>query len=133
MTGGPKGATIRSVATFGGVGILATITHVVIGLSLTEAVGLAPFTANIVAFMTAFLVSYFGHKTYSFKSRAKHAQAAPRFLAVAVLGLILNQLIVFICVNVLGWSYVVALALIVSLVPVVVYFLSRLWAFREDA
>lgn len=131
MSGG--GARMRRLATFGGVGIVATLTHVAVGLSLVGAGLLAPFGANIVAFLTAFLVSYFGHKTWSFRSNAGHMRAAPRFFAVAVLGLILNQVIVYGIVDLLGLSYALALAVIIASVPVIVYALSSLWAFREDA
>ena len=121
---------LQVVVAFGSVGVAATLTHFAVGLSIVS-VGLAtPFYANIVAFLTAFLVSYFGHKHYTFKSDAAHRRALPRFFLLAALGLALNQLIVYLCVDLAGWSYFVALIIVTAVVPAMTYFAGRYWAFK---
>lgn len=122
---------MQSLFTFGMVGGLATLTHVAVGLGLTGAGWMEPFQANFVAFLLAWCVSYFGHHRYTFQSGAGHARAMPRFLATAIVGLALNQAIVYAVVDRLGWSYPVALVLIVAVVPAIIYLISRFWAFRE--
>lgn len=120
---------VRSVATFAAVGVLATVTHVAIGLAVTALGAATPFVANIFAFLCAFAVSYLGHHRYSFRSTAAHRHAAPKFLAVGLFGLLLNQLIVAALVNGLGAPYYAALAVIVAVVPPLTYLLSLFWAF----
>ncbi|RZW11795.1 MAG: GtrA family protein, partial [Rhodobacteraceae bacterium] len=92
---------------------------------------MTPFSANIFAFLSAFLVSYFGHSRFTYKSTAPASRSLPRFFAVASGGLFLNQAIVYLAVDVLGWQYITALVIVVSTVPVIIYFLGRVWAFRE--
>ena len=127
---GPSGAGLRRVAVFGGVGLLATAVHVVTGLTLAGGLGLRPLTANFCAFCAAFAVSYLGHHRLTFRSGAAHLRAAPRFLAVALAGLALNQLIVFAVVDLWGRSCALALALVILTVPALTFALARLWAFR---
>lgn len=121
----------NSLMAFGAVGVLATIVHFVVGLGIVGAGLMSPFNANILAFLTAFGVSYVGHRRFTYASTAPAARTLPRFFLVAVLGLGLNQVIVYLLVDVLGWSYLAALVVVVSLVPAVVYVIGR-WAFRDE-
>lgn len=123
-------AVLHSVMAFGAVGLAATAMHAVIGLTLTGLGWLRPFNANIIAFSLAFLVSYVGHRRFSFRSRVAHRRALPRFLSVAAFGLMLNQLIVYGVVTLAGYPYAAALVLLVTVVPAGTYVLSRFWAFR---
>ncbi len=123
--------SLRSIVAFGVVGVLASLVHVVVGLALVRS-GLAlPFSANIFAFLTAFLVSYFGHRSFSFRAQTAHRRSLPRFFIVAVVGLCLNQIIVYTMVLRMMLPYEAALALVVTAVPALTYVLSRWWAFSE--
>ena len=120
----------RSLLAFGLVGLTSTLVHVSVGLSLVGA-GLAdPLTANFLAFCVAFGVSYVGHRRWSFASKAAHRRSLPRFLAVALFALALNQAIVWVLVKEAGISYARTLIILVTLVPALTYLLSRFWAFR---
>ena len=50
-------AIIGQLARFGGVGVLATIVHILVALVARNAVELAPLLANFVGFGVAFVVS----------------------------------------------------------------------------
>lgn len=121
----------QSIFAFGTVGLLATLTHVATGLALVEAGLLRPFSANLVAFLAAFGLSYLGHRRFTFRSDVAHARALPKFFATVIAGLVLNQSIVYVAVTLLGWPYIAALALVVTVVPVAVYLALRDWTFRE--
>ncbi len=45
-------------------------------------------------------------------------------------GLAANQAIVFATVNMAGWSYRVALAIVLLIVPALTYLANRQWVFR---
>jgi putative flippase GtrA len=124
---------LSGLVAFGLVGAAATATHFAVGLTIVGLGMAAPFGANIVAFLTAFAVSYAGHRRFTFRSRVEHARALPRFFAVAAGGLALNQLIVYLWVDVLGRSYLGALFIVVCAVPGLVYLAGRFWAFPETA
>jgi putative flippase GtrA len=96
--------------------------------------GLAPLAANFVAFGIAVLISFFGHFRWTFRGQTaggRHRQrtALLRFIIVALTGLALNTLAVYGVVNLLAWPYYYAIALMISVVPLVVFALSKFWAF----
>jgi putative flippase GtrA len=118
---------------FAVVGVLATLIHVAIGLALAEGAGMPAFWANFAAFGAAVIVSYFGNLAWTFGLRNEGFARLPRFLVIALAGLLLNQGTVFAAVGLLGWSYRVALALVVMVVPLLTFTLSRRWAFTPLA
>jgi putative flippase GtrA len=122
---------MRSLIVFVGVGGFTTIVHVQVGLIVHHLFGLEPFNANLVAFCVGFFVSYYGHRTYTFRSPGRVSRSMPRFFVIAATSLALNQIIVYGVVNVLGQPYWQALAVMVAVVPTFTYVLGRLWAFSD--
>ena len=80
---------------FGVVGIAATITHFSVAIGLVELAGLPVLGANFLAFAVALGVSYGGNHRWTFERSDAHRRYLPRFAAVAIGGLGLNQSIVW--------------------------------------
>jgi putative flippase GtrA len=117
---------------FGAVGAAATATQVTLFTSLIELAGLEPLVANLGAFVIALLVSFLGHRYWTFRAVAVERTALcslSRFAVVALVGLALNSLAVYLTIDLLGLSYRYALVLMVSAVPLAVFVLSKFWAF----
>jgi len=132
MPGGPLAARAGQYLRFGIVGLGATLTHALSFVAAIELAGIAPLLANLVAFGIAVLVSFLGHFHWTFRragGAAPGLAALLRFVVVALTGLVLNSLIVYGVVHILAWPYPFAVLLMVSLVPLVVFALSRAWAF----
>ena len=91
---------------------------------------MAPFWANFAAFGAAVFVSYFGNLIWTFAMAAAGLERLPRFVVVALCGLAANQAIVFAAVDMAGWGYRIALAIILLVVPALTYLASRQWVFR---
>mgnify|MGYP003584852727 FL=1 len=123
---------------FGIVGLTAAAVHYWVVIGLVELLHIAPLQANVGGFIVAFWVSYFGHRHWTFSDAvASHAPGAQqsflRFLAVALLGFCMNELLFYLLLRFAGLPYYVALAIVVFTVAVMTYILSRLWAFRHAA
>jgi putative flippase GtrA len=122
-------------ARFGTIGLTAATIHVLVFTASIELAGLAPLVANVVAFGIAVLVSFLGHFQWTFRGQTagggRHRQriAFARFIIVALTGLALNSLAVYVVVNLLAWPYQCAIVLMISVVPLVVFALSKFWAF----
>jgi len=134
---------IAQVLRFGVVGLSATLIHVAVFLLLTgvqfsEGSRLDPQVANLLAWMSAFVVSFLGHYHWTFAglqdpgSRSTY-QTLLRFLVVSLLGLGLNSGLVLLVVDVLGRPPVVAAVFMATLTPAVSFVISRYWAFRGGA
>lgn len=116
---------------YGVVGIVGTPAHYLTLILLVEAGGIGPVYATIAGSAVGALVNYLLNRRYTFKSAKAHADAGPKFLAVAVATGILNAALVYLGVNLLDMHY-----LVVQIVATLIVFLSNFalnntWTFRE--
>ena len=123
--------SLRSVTTFVLTGGAVTVIHVAVGLIAHHFGGLEPFNANLVAFAVAFLFSYFGHRNLSFRSPGRIRRSMPRFFALSLTNLVLNQVIVYVVSGIMGYAYWIALGVMVVVVPTFTYMVSALWIFDD--
>jgi len=122
---------LRQIGWFGVVGLTATVVHVSVGLGLNKGLGVPPFWANLVAFCCALGVSFLGQTRLTFPGSAAREGAFVRFTLVAVSGLGMNQIIVWLLTSILGVPYEVALAVIIVTVPAATFLLLKFWALRH--
>jgi putative flippase GtrA len=117
-------------ARFGLVGIVATAVHImVVWLSLGEA-GITPISANTLAFLMAFGISFAGNYLWTFRSPGSPRRAMFRFFVIAVCAFAANTLLLAFLVH-KGWfSPVVSAIFSASVVPVISFVASRLWGFE---
>jgi putative flippase GtrA len=123
-------ATLATLIRFAVSGGLATVTHVAVFVVLVEGLGLRPVLAATPAFVFALLVSYGANYHWTFAASGPHRLMLPRFVMVALIGLSLNLLITYSVVDVAGYWYGYALLLVVLIVPLLTFTLSRVWVFR---
>ncbi|HQQ63624.1 MAG TPA: GtrA family protein [Pseudomonadales bacterium] len=114
------------------VGASAAAVHFVVVLLLVQWYALQPLLANIAAFITAFQVSYFGHRFWTFAhTDTQHSQSLPRFLLVAVLGFASNECLYYLLLQYTTLPYWLSLGMVLVLVAVMTFVLSKLWAFSH--
>ena len=68
------------------VGAVCTGLYLAGAWTLSERLGLPAGLASLTAYMAAAVVSYFGHRTFTFRSSVPHARSAWRFGLLAVAG-----------------------------------------------
>lgn len=121
-----------SVIGFISVGALAAVTHYLVAL-IAHDNGWQPAHANWLGFACAFPVSYWGHRLWSFRgSQASHQVAFFRFLAVALLGFFGNQGLLWLALTYTPLPFWLVLGLVMVIVAVSTWLLSRFWAFRHE-
>ena len=78
------------------IGTLAAAVHMSM-VALLVPLGFHPLVANVLAFITAFNVSYFGHRFWTFgnTSRLSHITSVSRFWGVAVSSFVINETLFF--------------------------------------
>ncbi len=114
------------------VGAAASVVHYLSAVFMEGVLDLNPGSANLLAFLLAFPVSYIGHQTFSFAGNgSQHKQALPRYLLLACSGFAANQIMVLSLLNYTILPFWLALGLVMGIVAVSTYLLSRHWAFKH--
>ena len=115
------------------VGSIAAGIHLLILTVLVNSYGLVPYLANSAAFIIAFIFSYWGQSQWTFQSTEQKTtwQSVLRFLCIQVLcSFLLNQSGFFLLNSVLGWHYLLASTLVLMIIPVCTFVLSKYFVFK---
>tara|TARA_R110002020_G_scaffold98861_16_gene235112 strand:- start:534 stop:965 length:432 start_codon:yes stop_codon:yes gene_type:complete len=120
----------KQMLRFGIVGALATFVHMVNGYLLIQAAW-NPLVANLLAFAIAFLVSFIGHLEYSFADQdLSPSSALRRFAVVALIGFGFNEGLLVVLLSLSVASDTMALWISTGVAAILIFLLSRMWAFR---
>ena len=113
-------------------GGIATAVHYAVLIALVELFGASAAPSAAVGALCGAAVSYLLNRRMTFAgSSAGHAQALPRFMAIALLGAVLNGVLVWLGVHQFGWHYLLAQVLATVLVLGLTFRLNRLWTFAQ--
>lgn len=101
-------------------------------MALLVPLGLPPLAANVFAFLVAFQVSYWGHRQWTFTARdLRHRKTLPRFILVSASSFALNEALYFLLLRYTALDYRTALFIVLAVVSILTYLLSRQWAFKK--
>ena len=126
-----KNKLLRQASRFGLVGMLAAAVHFSMVVFFVETSGLQPLVANVFAFLIAFQVSYWGHRYWTFEGTITlHRVALPKLLFVNSLVFMANEVLYFFFLSTFHLPYALALFLVLTILPLVSFTLSKSWIFR---
>jgi putative flippase GtrA len=114
---------------FGAVGVTALLIHFLIVITITP-FGIDPLLANIIAFITAFQLSYLGHSKWTFNTEINH-RSLIRFVIVSVSNFCINELLFYLFLKYTRIPYQLALLIVLGVVASLTFLLSRNWAFKS--
>jgi len=113
-------------------GGIATAVHYAVLIALVELPGFPAAPSAAIGALCGAGVSYLLNRRMTFTgSSAGHVQAVPRFVAIALLGAVLNGMLVWLGVQQFGWHYLLAQALATVLVMGLTFRLNRRWTFAQ--
>jgi putative flippase GtrA len=114
---------------FAVVGVVGTAAHFVTLILLVQSASWAPAIATTAGFLVGALVNYALNYRLTFQSQASHADAVPRFLAIALLSMLLNVVIVWVLVHWNGMHYLLGQVIATSVILVVNFVANRALTF----
>lgn len=117
------------ISRFSVVGVAATLCHMLIVWTLIT-MGISTLLANVLAFLSAFAVSFGGHYWWTFRVPGNPKRAATRFLIISSAAFAANNMLLVILLRVSWFSPVVSAVIAAMVIPVLTFMLSRLWAFQ---
>lgn len=101
-------------------------------VTFVEALGLSPVVASGCGYVIAAIGNYLANRTFTFQSHVRHGAAAPRFVVLAISGLLLNMAAMALLLRVGVAPYVVAQIITTGLVLVWNYWWSAKWVYTAS-
>jgi putative flippase GtrA len=122
---------LRLASRFGLVGIVATGVHMLVVLLLIQTTNLFVLVANLLAFLTAFGVSFVGNYVWTFGSPGSPRTAMHRFLLVSITAFSANMCLLALLTQWAALEPATAAITAATVIPAMTYIGSRSWAFRR--
>ena len=123
----------KQIVFFGIIGCAALATHLLSVMLCVSTFDIPPLSANVLGFLLAFQISYWGHYTWTFKgNESPHKVTMGRFFAVALLGFAVNEGMYAGLLHHTQLPYDIALIIVLFFVSLQTFTLSKLWAFRSQ-
>jgi putative flippase GtrA len=131
MTTVPWIRRLPQVSLFVLVGGGAAAVHFLSVILFVELLAIPALIANIFAFLIAFCFSFSGQRFLTFSSSNQtFFYSLKRYFLVSVCSFIFNELFFYIAVYLLNIPYYIALPIIVLLVAIGTFVVSKRWAFK---
>jgi len=122
-------AELGKLSRFTLIGILATLTHIVISFLVIRLFGASLHFANLSGFAVALTVSYVGHYYFSFRSERDHRATLPRFFGSALVAYLGNVVLVAALGALTALAEDTRLLMGICVMPIISFILSRLWVY----
>lgn len=122
---------VRQFLIFAIVGGVSAVGHFGTLAVLVETGLASPVPASAIGFVIAASMSYVMNRQFTFNATRRHVDAAWRFAIVAVIGFLLNGLLMQFFTVYLGIYYLLAQAITTLLVMVSNFLGYRIWAFAH--
>jgi putative flippase GtrA len=111
------------------VGAVGTAAHYALLVVLVQAGLAGPVLASTVGAVAGAIVNYLLNRSYTFASRRRHRESAPRFMAIAAAGTAINAALLATLVDGAGIHYLAAQVVATLAVLGFTYVANRAWTF----
>jgi putative flippase GtrA len=115
---------------FAGAGLVGTIAHYVLMISMVETLHIAPVAASSSGAVLGGFVNYLFNYHFTFQSSKRHLETLPKFALVACSGFVINGIVVYILVNG-SLNYIVAQIIATGVVLAWGFVVNYLWTFVD--
>ena len=121
----------RQLFKYGIVGCCAAVAQYIVVVILVHFSSLTPLWANPLGFFCGFLVSFFGHRFFTFHTSSRRTRALfLHFSLLAFCNFLLNQFLFFVFLKYFHIHYAIALPIVIAISTSIVFTLNKLWVFK---
>ena len=118
---------------FVGVGALATAVQYVVLIALMESHLTDVIMASMIGYIISSILNYLLNYYFTFNSSEKHVVAALKFTMVAIVGLGLNGVFMYIGFYLLSFHYLLSQLIATGFVLIWNFSVNRYWTYRARA
>ncbi len=120
---------VKQFFSFSVVGAVGTVFHFAVLVLFVQTLGSSAVLGSFAGFVTGAVVNYLLNYYFTFKSESRHRETSVKFFTVAISGLGINTLMMFLMTP---WLHYLASQAITTATVLFWNFLcNRFWTFRE--
>ena len=123
--------TLKQFLLFSAVGAIGTLGHYLTLVTLVESRLLHAVPASVVGFMVGAIINYLLNYRFTFRSRKSHKEAMSKFFVVAVIGAVINTILMYLGVDVFHLYYLLAQILATGIVLLWNFIVNKFWTFGQ--
>jgi putative flippase GtrA len=121
---------VRQFVNFTGVGFVSAIGHYGLLIALVQIARAPAVPASAGGALLGAWINYTLNYRFTFRSSKRHREAALKFAAVAIVGLLLNTAFMWIGIEVIGAHYLLSQFVTTGLVLIWSFAGNRYWTFQ---
>lgn len=114
---------------YSGVGIISTFIYFICVYIIIELFHLEPVLGSAISFLIMTFFSFILNKRFTFGGEFSRKKLI-RFYIVALIGFILNLLIMYSIVHILSYHYIIGETTTILVIPLLNYTLNYFWTFK---
>lgn len=122
---------LKKFISFAGVGLIGTSVQYVTLVLLVYTFSTSPVIASSIGMILGAFTNYYLNHRVTFKSNKKHAEALPKFLTIALIGLLFNGLIMTLFTEYIKIHYLIAQVIATGIVLIWNFLGNLLWTFKN--
>ena len=121
--------TFRQLFVFGIIGVLATITHYVVAITINETIHLNIYMANLLGYSVAVFVSFIGHGKLTFQVALNH-MVFIKFVVVSISAFLSSEMLLALMEQYLRLPHRISMLVVVAVIPVLSFIFNKFWVYR---
>ena len=122
---------IKQFLCFAGVGAVGTSAHYLVLVFSVEMLSIDPVLGSILGFLVGAVVNYILNYHITFKSNRSHYEAGPKFLLTAIVGGLVNFLIMTLLIKKHSLNYLMSQLIATAVVLFWNFIVAKIWVFNE--
>jgi putative flippase GtrA len=116
---------------FTGVGFISAIGHYGLLIFLVQAIGIGAVVASSAGALLGACINYSLNYRLTFRSTTRHMETIFKFVVVAIVGLLLNTLFMWVGVDLLHVQYLIGQVITTGLILIWSFLCNRFWTFHQ--
>lgn len=123
--------SFRQFFAYSVVGAVGTLAHYLTLMSLVEFLGFQPTIATTVGFIIGAIINYSLNYKFTFRSQKDHVSTFLKFFSVAIVGGIVNTLIMMLGTAMVAINYIFIQFFATGIVLILNFLINKYWTFAQ--
>ena len=124
--------TLKQFLLFSAVGGVGTGGQYLTLFALVEFKILSPLPASVIGISVGAIINYLLNYRFTFNSQKSHKEAMSKFFTVAIVGALINTVLMYLGIHTLHLYYLLAQVLATGIVLLWNFIVNKFWTFGQE-